>query len=137
MPEETTIDNDFAGWLADVKLTASKASKGPWWVGSHGCTLSANGHWLVNFNHGGRESTRHKDTGNLSAWENDNDPSHISGMSPDNTSKFIRRYEDLNTAFLALAGRTEDGNIRLETPDSTIELSVEQGYVKVESITSK
>lgn len=80
--------------LEEFERIAKSATYGEWWVDSHGMGLTAftdcedGFKFLCGFRHE-RESVRHEDTGNLSAWENDNDPTHIATFNPKNVLKLI------------------------------------------------
>lgn len=90
MSKELTLD--------ELEALARRATPGPWWIDSHGHTLISQADdflTVVQFDHKDRESVRHKDTGNLSAWRNDNDASYIATFGPDTTLRLIARIREL------------------------------------------
>lgn len=90
MSKELTLD--------ELEALARRATPGPWWIDSHGHTLTSQADdflTVVQFDHKDRESVRHKDTGNLSAWRNDNDASYIATFGPDTTLRLIARIREL------------------------------------------
>ena len=81
--------------LAELEQVAGKATKGEWWIDSHG-------HNMVSFTDGGtvpvfsaqdlvNPAVRHPETGNLSHWPNDWDASYIVTAQPRTIAALITR----------------------------------------------
>lgn len=78
--------------LNELEQIARSATQGEWWVDSHGMCLHVLApHYttLCEFKHPREEPIRHEDTGGLSYWENDNDPTHIATFHPEKVLKLI------------------------------------------------
>jgi hypothetical protein len=68
-----------------LREAADKATKGKWWIDSHGHAMVAfvgNDVLDVFATDNTREAVRHEDTGNLSRWRNDNDATFIAEANP-------------------------------------------------------
>ena len=68
----------------DLRELAEKATRGPWWIDSHGHRMSSEGGMTTVFIADDRmgKATRHPETGNLSHWPNDWDASFIASANP-------------------------------------------------------
>lgn len=90
MSDERKLDID------ELENIAKLATPGGWWIDSHGHNLTS---WdrlqhIVKFDHSGCEAVRHKDTGNLSAWRNDNDATFIATANPKAILELIARLKE-------------------------------------------
>lgn len=126
---------NFSGWVKEIKDTLTRASKGQWWIDSHGSALHVPSECdvLVVFK-AESKAVRHKDTGNLSSWRNDNDADYIPAACPDNVDELLKRYEALNALALKLVGKSEDGEYKFTFSDVTYNLVVTDGHVAIDTI---
>ena len=90
--------------IGDIEKLAKKATRGHWWIDSHG-------HAMVAFQNDNKIETvfitdpkmgtakRHEGTGNLSHWQNDYDASYIATASPDNVLYIINELRGKRDAY--------------------------------------
>lgn len=80
-----------------LRRLAEKATKGPWWVDSHGHRMTANGGLDTVFVADDRmgKAVRHPETGNLSHWPNDWDATYIANANPKTILGLLDEIESL------------------------------------------
>lgn len=102
-PEPERIDID------ELFMLAGKATPGPWWIDSHGCTLTSqadNLKTVASFSDN-RPAVRHEETGNLSNWENDWDASYIASANPKTIKYLIDRLRASENALSMYISKDE------------------------------
>lgn len=81
--------------LAELEQLAGKATKGEWWIDSHGHTMVSHGDGVTETIFSARDlvkpAVRHPETWNLSHWPNDWDASYIATACPQNIQGLIAR----------------------------------------------
>lgn len=84
--------------LQVLRALAEKASPGPWWIGSHGHSMSDRDHKTV-FQAVDliKPAVRHPETGNLSHWPNDWDASFIAAANPETVLSLLDTIETLQS----------------------------------------
>ncbi len=122
----------FSKWIEVIRDIGSRATKGEWWLDSHGHALHAPNECeiLVVFK-AETKAVRHKDTGNLSSWRNDNDADWIPTANPDKVNHLVERFISLNKAYADLAGidLSKDGDYTITTIDGEVTVTVSEGYL--------
>lgn len=84
--------------IDELEQLAKKATKGLWWMDSHGetlvsCQVEGVQH-ICNFKHKNKPK-RNNETGNLSGWPNDWDATFIATANPENILSLISRLRDV------------------------------------------
>jgi len=82
--------------LQELRTLAAKASPGPWWIDSHGHSMSDRNHKTV-FQAVDlvKPAFRNPETGNLSHWPNDWDASFIAAANPETVLSLLDTIETL------------------------------------------
>lgn len=75
----------------ELLALAEAATPGPWWIDSHRHCMVGKNHQTVFIAHTKAmgPSVRHADTGNLSSWRNDNDPTFIATANPETIKQLV------------------------------------------------
>jgi hypothetical protein len=94
-----TEDPALSEQITNLEKLAKLATPGPWHIDSHGNTMVSFadthvGEEIFTHDNSKQPVTRHKDTGNLSHWRNDNDATYIATANPHTILRLIERLRE-------------------------------------------
>jgi len=104
--------------VAELEHVAKRATKGEWWIDSHGHTMVSHDsgitHTVFQAMDIVKPAVRHPETGNLSHWPNDWDASYIATANPAKILALLAERAELRRVIADVKWRVADTTDQLQ-----------------------